>query len=225
MSAFMLRKMVELIAQGVKTNKGFKEVHLNQVAKNLTDHYGLDTSGTQVYNHLREWRSRWVRIARLKDLSGALWDDQNNMIVLEDEHYMGHTKDKSKDVEFLNVPLENYTPMAIIFGGTQATGRFAMGSNEALGGPADMADGGLGVMEGGNGVGAGYASVAGASAVGPVSGNFIGLTSSGKRKRTPVVTEEEGAFLTNMTGAICMRWLLPYALQPILRCTLNSTMQ
>ncbi len=89
----MLRKMVELIAQGVKTDKGFKEVHLNYgLAKNLTDHYGLDTSGTQVYNHLRKWRSMWVRIGRLKDLSGALWDDQNNMIVLEDEHYMGHTK-------------------------------------------------------------------------------------------------------------------------------------
>uniref|UniRef100_A0A0E0DPP1 Uncharacterized protein n=1 Tax=Oryza meridionalis TaxID=40149 RepID=A0A0E0DPP1_9ORYZ len=46
---------------------------------------------------------------------------KNNMIVLEEEHYMGHTKDKSKGVEFLNVPLENYTPMSIIFGGTQAT--------------------------------------------------------------------------------------------------------
>uniref|UniRef100_A0A0E0HCA3 Myb/SANT-like domain-containing protein n=1 Tax=Oryza nivara TaxID=4536 RepID=A0A0E0HCA3_ORYNI len=92
MSAFMLRKMVELIAQG-----------------------------TQVYNHLCKCRSRWVRIARLKDLSGALWDDQNNMIVLEEEHYMGHTKDKSKGVEFLNVLVENYTPMSIIFGGTQAT--------------------------------------------------------------------------------------------------------
>uniref|UniRef100_A0A0E0CH15 Myb/SANT-like domain-containing protein n=1 Tax=Oryza meridionalis TaxID=40149 RepID=A0A0E0CH15_9ORYZ len=182
MSAFMLRKMVELIAQ--------------------------------VYNHLRKWRSRWVCIARLKDLSGALWDDHNNMIVLEEEHYMGHTKDKPKDVEFLNVPLENYTPMSIIFGGTQATGRFAMGSNEALGAPADMADSGLGVMdgdmEGGNGVGAGCASAAGASGAGPVGGNFIpavndiagGSSSSGKRKRTPVVTEEEGAFLTNMTGAM-----------------------
>ncbi|KAF0929916.1 hypothetical protein E2562_026725 [Oryza meyeriana var. granulata] len=146
MSAFMLRKMIELIEQGVKTDKGFKD--LNQVARNLSEHYGLDISGTQVYNHLRKWRSRWMRITRLKDLSGALWDDQNNMIVLEKEHYMGHTMDKPKDVEFLNVPIENYTPMSIIFGNGQATGRFAMGSNEPLGAPADMSDSGLGVMDG-----------------------------------------------------------------------------
>ncbi|KAF0893560.1 hypothetical protein E2562_026976, partial [Oryza meyeriana var. granulata] len=92
MSAFMLRKMVELIAEGVKTDKGFKEVQLNQDASNLSDHYGLDIRGTQVYNHLRKWRSRWVCISRLKDLSGVLWDDQNKMVVLEEEHYMGHAK-------------------------------------------------------------------------------------------------------------------------------------
>uniref|UniRef100_A0A0D9ZX44 Myb/SANT-like domain-containing protein n=1 Tax=Oryza glumipatula TaxID=40148 RepID=A0A0D9ZX44_9ORYZ len=131
----------------------------------------IEHIGTQVYNHLCKWHSRWVRIARLKDLSGALWDDQSNMIVLEEEHYMGHTKDKFKGVEFLNVPLENYTLISIIFGETQATGRFAMGSNEALDAPTNMASSGLGVMdgdmEGGIGVGAGCASVAEGSGVGP----------------------------------------------------------
>uniref|UniRef100_A0A0E0KCK2 Myb/SANT-like domain-containing protein n=1 Tax=Oryza punctata TaxID=4537 RepID=A0A0E0KCK2_ORYPU len=125
--------MVELIAQGVKTDKGFKEVHLNQVARTVSDHYGFEISGTQVYNHLCKWRTRWVRITRLKDINGALWDDRLSMIVLDEEHYMLHIKDHVKDAEYLNVPLENYTQMAIIFGNGQATGRFAMGSNEALG--------------------------------------------------------------------------------------------
>lgn len=92
MSGFMLRRFVELIASGVKTDKGFKEVHLNQVAKNCSDHFGLAITGTQVYNHLRKWRARWVKISKLRDISGSLWDDTNCVISLEEEHYLGHIK-------------------------------------------------------------------------------------------------------------------------------------
>ena len=37
MSGFVLRKFIELVGQGVKTDKGFKEVHLNSVARSLSD--------------------------------------------------------------------------------------------------------------------------------------------------------------------------------------------
>lgn len=82
----------ETIGQGVKTDKGFKEVHVNIVARNLSDFYGQDVSGTQVYNHLRKWCQRWVKVCRLNDLSGANWDENTCGIVLDDEHLLGHTK-------------------------------------------------------------------------------------------------------------------------------------
>jgi hypothetical protein len=47
--------------------------------------------GTQVYNHLRKWRQRWMRVSKLRELSGSLWDEDNCMITLE-EHYKGHVK-------------------------------------------------------------------------------------------------------------------------------------
>ena len=78
--------------QMVQTDKGFKEVHLNQVAKNCSEHFGLSITGTQVYNHLRKWRARWVKISKLRDISGSLWDDNNYVISLEEEHYLGHIK-------------------------------------------------------------------------------------------------------------------------------------
>jgi hypothetical protein len=56
MSGFVLRRMCQLISTGVRTDKGFKEVHLNQVAKALQEFSGNEVSGTQVYNHLRKWR-------------------------------------------------------------------------------------------------------------------------------------------------------------------------
>ncbi|KAK3121170.1 hypothetical protein QOZ80_8BG0647450 [Eleusine coracana subsp. coracana] len=113
MSSFVLRRFVDLVGGGVKTDKGYKEVHVNQVARNLSEFTGQEVTGTQVSNHLRKWRQRWVKVCRLKDLSGATWDEDTFTIVLDDEHLLGHTK---------------------------ATGRFAMGSNEPLGTPSDFND-------------------------------------------------------------------------------------
>jgi hypothetical protein len=92
MSSYVLNRMVQLISSGVRTDKGFKEVHLNQVAKDLKEFIGMDVTDTQVYNHLRKWRQRWVKVSKLRELSGAHWDDENSMIVLEQEHYNGHVQ-------------------------------------------------------------------------------------------------------------------------------------
>ncbi|KAK1664555.1 hypothetical protein QYE76_052714 [Lolium multiflorum] len=56
MSSFVLEKMCALIKTGVRTDKGFKEVHLTAVVKALFEQCGVDVSSTQVYNHLRKWR-------------------------------------------------------------------------------------------------------------------------------------------------------------------------
>ena len=40
MLAFILRKFADLVGQGVKTDKGFKEVHVNSVSKSLTEFSG-----------------------------------------------------------------------------------------------------------------------------------------------------------------------------------------
>ena len=40
MSTFVLNKMCELISSGVRTDKGFKEVHLNTVAKQVFEFCG-----------------------------------------------------------------------------------------------------------------------------------------------------------------------------------------
>ncbi|XP_034594492.1 uncharacterized protein [Setaria viridis] len=79
-SAFMLSRFHDLVGQGVKIDKGFKEVHV-----------------------------------RMKDLSGALWNEEHHMIVLEKEHLIGHTKDHPADAKFLNTPIEKYVQMEAIF--------------------------------------------------------------------------------------------------------------
>ncbi|KAF7009736.1 hypothetical protein CFC21_024242 [Triticum aestivum] len=215
MSGFMLRRFVELIAGGVKTDKGFKEVHLNQVAKNCSEHFGLSITGTQVYNHLRKWRARWVKISKLRDISGSLWDDTNYVISLEEEHYLGHIKDHPKDVEYLNVPLENYVQMLAIFGSGIATGRYAMTSHQALGVPSMVETSPSFVNLEGCGSEFVDGNEPGSSATGAAHGEDGGVaahgkepckdasSSIGKRKRASLMSEEEVLVMSNMSDAVC----------------------
>ena len=92
MSAFVLTKFSDLIAQGAKTDKGFKESHVNAVAKELQAFIGQPVTYTLVYNHLRKWCAKWVKVCKLKDLSGANQDEDLCMITLAPEHYAGRVK-------------------------------------------------------------------------------------------------------------------------------------
>jgi hypothetical protein len=89
-STFILQKMCELIKTSIRTDKGFKEVHLVSISKALLEVCGAEVTSTQVYNHLRKWRTRWIQINKVRDLSGAQWDEETCTIVLETEHYQGH---------------------------------------------------------------------------------------------------------------------------------------
>ena len=89
-STFVLKHMASLVRTGVRTDKGFKEVHLNACAKALFEHCCAIVSSTQVYNHLRKWRMRWMQVSKLRDLSGAGWDEKTLTIILEEVHYRGH---------------------------------------------------------------------------------------------------------------------------------------
>jgi hypothetical protein len=40
MSSFVLHRFVDLVGEGVKTDKGFMEVHVNVVAKQVSDFFG-----------------------------------------------------------------------------------------------------------------------------------------------------------------------------------------
>ena len=103
MSTFVLNKMSELISSGFRTDKGFKEVHLNTVAKQVFEFCGQEVSATQVYNHLRKWRSRWIQVSKLRDLSGASRDQNTCSIVLEAEYYTGHVAVSSQPSSFHTV--------------------------------------------------------------------------------------------------------------------------
>uniref|UniRef100_A0ACD5UI42 Uncharacterized protein n=1 Tax=Avena sativa TaxID=4498 RepID=A0ACD5UI42_AVESA len=193
-------------AKGVKTDKGFKEIHIGQAAKALTKLVGYDVTTTQVTNHLRKWKIRYQRIEKLRLLSGALWDDDQKMIVLEDQHYLGHTQDTPKEAEFLNTPLVNYEYMEACFANKLATGKFAMGSNEPLGKPIEVETLEKPIdLEGGETNGEGFVQGEipinfGVQGLGATTPSPSGSTNNKKRKR--VLSDEDAVQVNNMYDAL-----------------------
>ena len=55
---FVLRRMAQLLSDGSKPDKVFKDKDVNLVAKHLKEYSGEAVSPTQVYNHLRKWRQK-----------------------------------------------------------------------------------------------------------------------------------------------------------------------
>jgi hypothetical protein len=46
MSGFLLRHFAELVGEGVKTDKGFKEVHVNMVVRQVSEFSGQEVTRT-----------------------------------------------------------------------------------------------------------------------------------------------------------------------------------
>jgi len=91
MSSFVLTYLANVVANG-KTSSGFKKIHLNSCAKALNDHFKCKRTEEQISNHLRTKKMKYVRINKLKSLSGALWDEDAMAIMLDSKHYIGHIK-------------------------------------------------------------------------------------------------------------------------------------
>ncbi|CAM0877591.1 unnamed protein product [Alopecurus aequalis] len=132
MSTKMLGFLADLVASGKRTSSGFKQCHHTQCAHVLNEHFKLSLNHEQCSNHLKKWRRIWGRLIQLKNLSGALWDEDTCTISLSDEHYAGHCTNNKSDIPFLNTPIEHYRAMETIFGSTTATGKYAKSGNDPL---------------------------------------------------------------------------------------------
>ncbi|KAM0853626.1 hypothetical protein ACQ4PT_050957 [Festuca glaucescens] len=132
MSTMMLGFLADLVASGKRTSSGFKQCHHNQCAQVLNEQFKLSLNHDQISNHLKKWRKIWGRLIQLKNLSGALWDEDTCTIRLSEEHYVGHCANNKPDIPFLNTPIEHYRAMETIFGSTTATGKYAKSGNDPL---------------------------------------------------------------------------------------------
>ncbi|KAK3142959.1 hypothetical protein QOZ80_4BG0355100 [Eleusine coracana subsp. coracana] len=132
------------------------------------------------------------RVTKLRELSGALWNEDNFMISLEEEHYKGHVKAHPKDADLLNKPIDNYQQMQIIFANGLATGKFAIGSTEPLVLPSDFAESSLKTED---------VKVAGEpSKVQDVAG--VSGSGGGNKRKTCMLNDEDYNVMSRMTTVV-----------------------
>ncbi|XP_035814982.1 uncharacterized protein [Zea mays] len=133
MSACALKYLAQLVADGIRVDKGFKSSHYNQCAKVVKERFQVQVSGSQVTNHLKTWGTRWSNICNYKKISSAHFDEQTGTILLDEKNYLERVQKKPSEAKFFNKPLENYHYMAVIFGNQQATRLFAKCTGDPLG--------------------------------------------------------------------------------------------
>ncbi|TKW13914.1 hypothetical protein SEVIR_5G132301v4 [Setaria viridis] len=90
MSALMLFHLNDLVVAGLNTSKDFKKHLYNGCARAINEKFNTRITSEQVKNHLKTWQKRYAKINRLKKLSAALFDEDNCMITLDEEHYNSH---------------------------------------------------------------------------------------------------------------------------------------
>ncbi|CAD6231423.1 unnamed protein product [Miscanthus lutarioriparius] len=156
-----------------RPDKVFKDKDVNHVAKCLKDYSGDAVSPTQ--------------------------DSDVKEIMLDGEHYLGHYKDHPKDAKFLNSPIRFYPKMEAIFGHSMATGRYALGSGEALG--VNQAKSATTKVEGSAFHHFPKKETNTKVDEGSKATELLQSTMGGKRKRENF-TEDEMLMLTNMSDAV-----------------------
>jgi hypothetical protein len=89
LSPHLCSSFLAIVTDGIKTSTGFKKVHLNACAKALNNNFKLTKTSDQVANHLKTWK-KYITINYLKNLTAALWNENEFIVSQDHEHYKGH---------------------------------------------------------------------------------------------------------------------------------------
>ena len=90
LSLFVLNRVVQLVEQGIQFDKCFKDRYIRKVSDVVLEFTRLTISSTQIYNHLRRWRGRWVRINELKRMPGVVWYETSTTLTMDDVQLLHH---------------------------------------------------------------------------------------------------------------------------------------
>jgi hypothetical protein len=69
---FVFRRIAQILSDGSRTEKCFKDKDVNLIAKALREYSGEGVSPTQVYNHLRKWSSEPLRVNQADNVAAKI---------------------------------------------------------------------------------------------------------------------------------------------------------
>ncbi|XP_039140460.1 uncharacterized protein LOC120277670 [Dioscorea cayenensis subsp. rotundata] len=91
----------------------------------VNSRFNTEFSGENVENHYRTLKSRYAKIKKVRDLSGAGWDDATKIITLDPMVALTYIEAHPVAKPFINKPIEHYEALRVICGEDNATGIYA----------------------------------------------------------------------------------------------------
>ncbi|KAK1683912.1 hypothetical protein QYE76_044760 [Lolium multiflorum] len=116
LSEFVLNQLVQLIRSAVCFNMGFKEQQMKKVAADVLAFVGVHVTTLQLYNHIRNWRTKWIVIMKMKSDRILDWSEDGCCFYdsdegAADEYIMRYPKHH----QYVSTPVTNYAQMETIF--------------------------------------------------------------------------------------------------------------
>ncbi|KAJ6812497.1 uncharacterized protein M6B38_147835 [Iris pallida] len=81
----LLKVLAREAEEGKKCDKAFRNSSYTLVCAIVKAKFGTSYSVSNVQNHLRGWKSKWLDILKAKDFSGAGWNEDLRMVILDEE--------------------------------------------------------------------------------------------------------------------------------------------
>ncbi|KAK1630951.1 hypothetical protein QYE76_005266 [Lolium multiflorum] len=105
-----------LVPSGVYFNMGFKEQQMKKVAADVLAFTGVHVTTLQLYNHIRNWRTKWSVIMKMKSDRILDWSEDGCCFYggdegAADEYITRYPKHR----QYVGTPITNYAQMKMIF--------------------------------------------------------------------------------------------------------------
>ncbi|KAK1650056.1 hypothetical protein QYE76_067861 [Lolium multiflorum] len=75
LSESVLNRLVQLVRSSVCFNMGFKKQQMKKVAADVLAFVGVHVTTLQLYNHIRNWRTKWSVIMKMKSDRIVDWSE------------------------------------------------------------------------------------------------------------------------------------------------------
>ncbi|KAK1650373.1 hypothetical protein QYE76_068178 [Lolium multiflorum] len=116
LSEFVLNRLVQLVRSGVCFNMGFKEQHVKKIAADVLAFAGIQVTTLQLYNHIRNSRTKWSVIMKMKSDRILDWSEDGCFFYDGDEETAEeYVQRYPKHRQYVGTPITNYAQMKTIF--------------------------------------------------------------------------------------------------------------
>jgi hypothetical protein len=90
LSEFVLNRSCELVDRGLNLSRSFKDCYLRSVCNDVQIFIGVTVTSCQVYNHKRKWKAKWMKVCKLKNLPGVIFDSASCAIMMDKGEFKHH---------------------------------------------------------------------------------------------------------------------------------------